>query len=200
VGQVIPRLDSDATPHDFEVQVRTGRTTGRTHRGDRLLRHHQVARTDEKPGGVPVQRRETVAVIDHDRVAIGAAGAGGDDPPAGAGENRRARRCSEVEAFVAGRSARERVATRAEARARPSCPDGPSAGKSHAREIVLEGEVRQVCDHGFEPRQLFLESRQTRAEIAVAGEASSWPRTVPAEWNEWATTRQRIAWAQSRFA
>ena len=49
-------------------------------------------------------------------------------------------------------------------------------------------------DHGFEPRQLFLESRQTRAEIAVAGEASSWPRAVSAEWNEWATTRQRIGW------
>src|SRR5712691_449586 len=56
----------------FVMQVRAGRTTGRAHQPDGLSAHHRVANANVDPGQVAIARRQPIAMIDIDDVAVAA--------------------------------------------------------------------------------------------------------------------------------
>lgn len=104
----------DALEAHLEVQMRAGGTAGVAAQGDQLATLDDLTRLDLKFREVGIARRELVAVVEFDQVAILRVVARAIDDTTGRGEHRRSRLRAEVDALVHGAHAGEGVDAPAE--------------------------------------------------------------------------------------
>src|SRR5262245_31735312 len=109
------RIDGVAVDARLVVQVRAGRAPGGAHLADDLADADGLSFRNVDDRQMAVARRQSVAVIDPDHLAVAAAPSGGDDLAGRGGAHRIADVAAEVEARVHGQRADERVHAHAEA-------------------------------------------------------------------------------------
>ena len=96
------------------MEVRAGGTPGRTHQRDQLAAVNARAVGDQDLGQVAIARRDALAVIDLDQIAVAAAAVGMGDDAVGGGIDRGADGTGNVDAGMHRRGAAERVGADAE--------------------------------------------------------------------------------------
>jgi hypothetical protein len=92
----------DALEAHFEVQVRAGRAAGVAAQADQLAALDDLPGLDLELGEVGIARREVVAVVEFDQVAVLGMEARPSTTPPAAARHRRSRLRAEVDAFVHG--------------------------------------------------------------------------------------------------
>src|SRR5690606_8014238 len=151
------RVDRAAMNADFEMEVRTGRSTGVADEADHVASFDLLADAGAPGGHMGVAGHHAVAMADFDDLSVTGLGAHEGNLAVGRRVDRRAERPAEVEPGVHRRAAVERIRAIAEAR------------RDHVH--VGRHDLRDAVESAFErvhPREAQAEPLEARVERAVA--------------------------------
>lgn len=130
------------------MDVRRGGPAGFTHLGDFLAGADGVAGFDEQFAVVRVTRDVTIAVVDLQQVAVALPGSGPGDRAAGHRQHFSTLGAGEIQPFVLGLLAGERVVALAKTRGNPAFLDRPARGCPFLFQVAVEQQQLQGIETG----------------------------------------------------
>src|SRR6201996_7506622 len=114
LAHVLVRIHRRVVDADLVVEVRTGGAAYAADVADDFAAVHILAGSDGKPGEMAIEGVDTVAVIEHDFLAVAAGGTGHQDGAVGRGADRLTHGSGDIDALVEGAFAIEGVLALAE--------------------------------------------------------------------------------------